>query len=141
MKNENVSLEKQISKRKVSPIKSYYNFRDEKFRKTDFVNTDKNNNNFLNNAYWSENEFVLQSSNIDIEETPKTLQQALNSKEKEFWIKAIEKELGELDERGVFEIDNTHKHNGMKSKMFYKIKYDQDMNKVYKARLVAFNMV
>jgi hypothetical protein len=137
LKNKDASLKKQISKRKVSPIKSYYNFRDEKFRKTDFENTDENNNNFLNNAYWSENEFVLQSSNIEIEETPKTLQEALNSKEKEFWIKAIEKELGELDERGVFEIDETHKHHGMKSKMFYKIKYDQDMKKVYKARLVA----
>ena len=34
LKNENVSLNKQISKRKASSIKSYYNFRDEKFRKT-----------------------------------------------------------------------------------------------------------
>jgi len=137
LKSDNVSQEKQISKRKASPIKSYYNFRDEKFRKTDFDNSIKNDNNFLNNAYWSEGEFVLHSEDIEIEETPKTLQEALNSKEKEFWIKAIEKELGELDERGVFELDETHKHQGMKSKMFYKIKYDQDMNKVYKARLVA----
>ena len=56
--------------------------------------------------------------------------------EREFWIEAIEKELGELDERGVFDITENQEGPGMKSKMFYKFKYDQNLNPVYKARLL-----
>jgi hypothetical protein len=70
---------------------------------------------------------------------PTTLQEALQSAERAFWIAAIEKELGELDERGVFEYldENSDDKRGMKSKMFYKTKLDQDLIVIYKARLVA----
>ena len=41
-----------------------------------------------------------------------------------------------LDERGVFEYLDADKR-GMKSKMFYKTKLDQDLIVIYKSRLVA----
>ena len=83
------------------------------------------------------NDYDLNVEEIIAIETPKTLSEALSSTEREFWIEAIEKELGELDERGVFEITEDQEGPGMKSKMFYKFKYDQNLNPVYKARLVA----
>ena len=69
--------------------------------------------------------------------TPKNLQEALESPEKEFWIEAILKELGELDDRGVFEEVEDQEGPGMKSNMFYKFKFDQNLKPVFKARLVA----
>jgi hypothetical protein len=80
-------------------------------------------------------------ANLDDEivapDTPNNLLEALNSPEKEFWIEAILKELGELDSRGVFEEIEDQDGPGMKSKMFYKFKFDQNLKPVFKARLVA----
>ena len=94
----------------------------------------------LGNIIWKEelNQFILEceEKSIELENVPKTLQEALNSSNKQKWITAISKELDELQSRGVFEVANTKNH-AMKSKMIYKIKYDENMNKTYKARLVA----
>ena len=82
---------------------------------------------------------LLLSDTLVMNKLPKTVQEALQSAERAFWIAAIEKELGELDERGVFEYldENSDDKRGMKSKMFYKTKLDQDLIVIYKARLVA----
>ena len=124
------------TKRKASPMKSEYRLRD---RKNTTKNQVRNEDNFMSYVYDSDEEFILLSEAIGLKPIPKNLQEALNSDEKHFWIAAIEKELGELDERGVFEYldDNTDDGHGMKSKLFYKTKLDQDLSIVYKARLVA----
>ena len=90
-------------------------------------------------VYDSDEEFILLSKAIGLKPIPRSLQEALNFEEKHCWIAAIEKELGELNERGVFEYldDNTDDGHSMKSKLFYKTKLDKDLSIVYKARLVA----
>jgi len=137
MENDDLTQKNLKSERNSSPIKSYYNFRDEKFRKIIPKNQDGNEYNSLNIAFWDENEFVLQSQIVNDEVIPKTLQEALKSEKRDFWITAIEKELGEIDERGVLEECADQSGTAMKSKMFYKIKLDHNLEKVYKARLVA----
>jgi hypothetical protein len=128
-----------FSKREASPVKSDYNLRDVKNKNVKNFNRDKNENIYMNYVYDSDEEFVHQSDELEIYIVPKNLQEALESKDKEKWITAIEKELAELDERGVFEYideDNDDGH-GMKSKLFYKVKFGQNLEIVFKARLVA----
>jgi hypothetical protein len=93
----------------------------------------------MRDFYWKDDEVHMHSQEletIEIEELPKNIFDVMNSKNKDKWIEAIRKELGELQERGVFEETNERGH-GMKSKMFYKMKLNEKLEPIFKARLVA----
>jgi len=133
----NTRVESSTTIDKTPPIKSDYNLRNQKQR---IENQVKNEDIYMNYVYDSDDEeFILLSDTLVMNKLPTTVQEALQSAERAFWIAAIEKELGELDERGVFEYldENSDDKRGMKSKMFYKTKLDQDLIVIYKARLVA----
>ena len=62
--------------------------------------------------------------------------EVMTSKNRDKWIEAIHKELGELQERGVFG-ETESDGQGMKSKMFYRMKLNEKLEPIFKARLVA----
>ena len=79
---------------------------------------------------------MLHTETLELDKVPVTLQEALESKNKEKWIEAISKELGEMQERGVFLETEQHGY-AMKSKLLFKIKLNEKLETICKARLVA----
>jgi len=51
-------------------------------------------------------------------------------------MKAIEKELSQMDERGIFKPAPSQTGRGLKTKMILRVSYDNDYNLKFKARLV-----
>jgi hypothetical protein len=63
----------------------------------------------MKNLYWKENEAFLRLQGLEIDDVPKNLNEVFKSKIRAKWIEAIQKDLGEMQERGVFlETDKDH---------------------------------
>jgi len=66
---------------------------------------------------------------------PKSLEEALASPYREHWIKAVDAEISQLVDRGTF-VPAGNSGPGAKSKLILQHKFDNQLNLVYKARLV-----
>ena len=90
----------------------------------------------MSDFYWKDDEVHMHSQDLEVDELPRNVFEVMTSKNRDKWIEAIQKELGELQERGVFEETESDGH-GMKSKMFYRMKLNEKLEPIFKARLVA----
>jgi hypothetical protein len=68
---------------------------------------------------------------------PQTVEDALTCPDKDLWIEAIIKELQVLDERKVVELAKDQFGSGMKTKMCFRVNYDNNFQVKRKARLVV----
>lgn len=92
---------------------------------------------------YNEKDKTYHSLLAQINNDPTTFKEAINSNEKDFWLKAIKDELNSLKQNKVWnivkrplKIQNRKKPNIIDSKWVFKRKYDQYGGIKYKARLV-----
>ena len=75
------------------------------------------------------------SASVLLPRVPNSVDEALNGSDREKWIEAIDAELKQLTARGTFEYAGTT-GTGAKSKLILSVKFDNNMQVKYKARLV-----
>ena len=84
--------------------------------------------------------FKKDISNINIIKKPKSYKEAINSIYKEYWIKAMQKELNTLNSNNTWNIVPYNKDNNivkpLKTKWVYKIKDNNEFIE-FKARFIA----
>jgi hypothetical protein len=78
---------------------------------------------------------LTSATSLSLPAVPKSVEIAITGPEAEHWIKAIEAELIQLQDRGTFEFAG-YTGPGAKSKIILAVKFDNNMNLKYKARLV-----
>jgi hypothetical protein len=103
----------------------------------EFFESRSNVNNFILNLSTSSSSSSAGPSMIELPYCPQTVEDALTCPDKDRWIEAITKELQVLDDRKVVETARNQHGSGMKTKMCFRVNYDNNFNVKYKARLVV----
>jgi hypothetical protein len=103
--------------------------------KSDPIDQSKKRSNAQVNTVTDETNYMERV--IELPYCPQTIEDALACPEAALWIVAILKELRVLDERKVFELAKDQRGRGMKTKMVFRVNYDNNFNIKRKARLVC----
>ena len=98
-------------------------------------------NSFLSCEYdYYINDLIVcnQLAKLSLPYCPTTIEEAisLSNPDRDKWIISINKELNNFDSRGVFRTADEQSGRGLKSKLIFKIKFDNEYNLIYKTRLV-----
>jgi hypothetical protein len=80
---------------------------------------------------------AMETVKVELPYCPQTTEDALACPEAELWIEAILKELNMLDNREVIEVAKSQIGRGMKTKMCFRVNYDNNFVVKRKARLVC----
>ena len=76
--------------------------------------------------------------NLELPPNPKNLEDAIkaDNPHREDWMKALEKEISQMESRGSFVEADEQTGRGMKSKLVFRVSYDNDYKLKFKVRLV-----
>jgi hypothetical protein len=76
--------------------------------------------------------------NLKLPPNPKNLGEAVSkdNPHRDEWLKALEKEMVQMEERESFEVADEQTGRGMKSKLVFRVSYDNDYKLKFKVRLV-----
>jgi hypothetical protein len=85
---------------------------------------------------WYYDLYANMSAILKLPPQPKSVSEALKSEHREEWLRAIEKEIDQLHDRGVFEFDDTT-GRALKSKIVLRVSLDNNLLLKFKARLVV----
>lgn len=87
---------------------------------------------------WLTKDYVYHLTDINLDEVPNNIQEALNGSKRKYWVNAIKEEYNSLIKNNVWElVDRPTDVNIVSCKWVFKIKKDIQGNERHKARLVA----
>lgn len=86
---------------------------------------------------WSSDVVCNSIEAIRLPDAPANLKEVLTGPDKEIWKESIRAELQQLDDNQVFELAEEQSGRGMKTKLVFKVVYDNNFKIKYKTRLVC----